>query len=97
MKAIYILDDQGAYGVGMADAFQKRIAEKGVKVLGRDQLDPKAADYSAILTKIKSMNADSLYYGGVGTAGVKLVKQSYDILPNDQEGRRRRACMAATC
>ncbi|WP_158744571.1 branched-chain amino acid ABC transporter substrate-binding protein [Acidisphaera sp. L21] len=82
VKAIYILDDQGAYGVGMADAFQKRIAEKGVKVLGRDQLDPKAADYSAILTKIKSMNADSLYYGGVGTAGVKLVKQSYDILPN---------------
>ncbi len=42
VKAIYILDDQGAYGVGMADAFQKRIADKGVKVLGRDQLDPKA-------------------------------------------------------
>ena len=86
VKAIYILDDQGAYGVGMADAFQKRIAEKGVKVLGRDQLDPKAADYSAILTKIKSMNADSLYYGGVGTAGVKLIKQSYDILPNIKKG-----------
>ncbi len=28
------------------------------------------------------MNADSLYYGGVGTAGVKLIKQSYDIVPN---------------
>ena len=86
VKAIYVLDDQGAYGVGMADAFQKRITEKGVKVLGRDQLDPKAADYSAILTKIKSLNADSLYYGGVGTAGVKLMKQSYDIVPAIKKG-----------
>ncbi len=86
VKSVYVLDDQGAYGVGMADAFQKRIADKGVKVLGRDQLDPKAADYSAILTKIKSMNADGLYYGGVGTAGVKLIKQSYDILPDIKKG-----------
>ena len=55
-------------------------------MLGRDQLDPKNADYSAILTKIKSMNADSLYYGGVGSAGVKLIKQSYEILPNIIKG-----------
>ena len=82
VKKIFILDDQGAYGIGMADAFQKKITAKGVEVLGRDQLDPKVADYSAILTKIKSLNADSLYYGGVGTAGVKLVKQSYEILPS---------------
>ena len=86
VKSVYVLDDQGAYGVGMADAFQKRIADKGVKVLGRDQLDPKAADYSAILTKIKSLNTDSLYYGGVGTAGVKLIKQAYDILPTIKKG-----------
>jgi branched-chain amino acid transport system substrate-binding protein len=86
VKSIYVLDDQGAYGVGMADAFQKRIESKGVKVLGRDQLDPKVADYSAILTKIKSLGAESIYYGGVGTAGVKLIKQSYEILPNIKKG-----------
>ena len=86
VKNIYILDDQGAYGVGIADSFQNRIKTKGVTVLGRDQLDPKAADYSAILTKIKSMNADSLYYGGVSNAAVKLVKQSYDILPTLKKG-----------
>ena len=82
VKKIFILDDQGAYGIGMADAFQARIKAKGVEVLGRDQLDPKVADYAAILTKIKSLGADSLYYGGVGSAGVKLIKQSYEILPS---------------
>jgi branched-chain amino acid transport system substrate-binding protein len=81
VKAVYVLDDSGAYGVGLADAFQKQAAVKGMKVLGRDRLDPKAADYTSVLTKIKSLGADGLYYGGVTEAGVKLVKQSYDIIP----------------
>src|SRR6266849_6389600 len=71
----------GAYGVGIADAFQHQAEKRGIKVLGRDQLNPKEADYTTVLTKIKSLNSDSLYYGGVGQAGVKVVKQSYDILP----------------
>ena len=81
VKTVYILDDSGAYGVGLADAFQGQAEKKGIKVLGRDRLDPKAADYTTVLTKIKSLNPDALYYGGVLQAGVKLAKQSYDIVP----------------
>ena len=86
VKSVYVLDDSGAYGVGIADSFQKRAEQKGIKVLGRDRLDPKAADYTAILTKIKSLNPDALYYGGVGQAGVKLAKQAYDIIPKVIKG-----------
>jgi len=82
IKSVYILDDSGAYGVGLADAYQGQIEKKGVKVLGRDRLDPKAADYTTVLTKIKSLNPDALYYGGVGQAGIKLAKQAYDIIPD---------------
>jgi branched-chain amino acid transport system substrate-binding protein len=82
VKSVYILDDSGAYGVGIADSFQKRADQKGIKVLGRDRLDPKAADYTAILTKIKSMAPEAIYYGGVTQAGVKLAKQSYEIIPS---------------
>jgi branched-chain amino acid transport system substrate-binding protein len=81
IKSVYILDDSGAYGVGLADAYQGQIEKKGVKVLGRDRLDPKAADYTTVLTKIKALNPDALYYGGVGQAGTKLAKQAYDIVP----------------
>ena len=80
-KSVYVLDDSGAFGVGVADAFQAQADKKGMKVLGRDRLDPKAADYSAILTKIKSLNPDAIYFGGVSQAGVKVAKQSYDIMP----------------
>ncbi len=81
VKSVYVLDDSGAYGVGMADAFQKQAAAKGIKVLGRDRLDPKAADYSAVMTKIKALNPDAIYYGGVGQAGVKVAKETYDMMP----------------
>jgi branched-chain amino acid transport system substrate-binding protein len=86
VKSVYILDDSGAYGVGMADAFERQAGKKGMNVMGRDRLDPKSADYSAILTKIKSLNPDAIYYGGVGQAGVKLAKQAYDIVPKMIKG-----------
>jgi branched-chain amino acid transport system substrate-binding protein len=82
VKSVYILDDSGAFGVGVADSFEKQAKAKGMQVIGRDRLDPKAADYTAILTKIKSQNPQALYYGGVTQAGVKLAKQAYDIIPN---------------
>ena len=86
VKTVYVLDDSGAYGVGLADAFQAQAEKKGIKVLGRDRLDPKAADYTAVLTKIKSLNPDAIYYGGVLQAGVKLAKQAYDIVPKMIKG-----------
>src|SRR5262249_23605487 len=86
VKTIYMLDDSGAYGVGIADAFQKQAEKNGIKVLGRDQLNPKEADYTTILTKIKALNPDALYYGGVAQAGVKLAKQAYDVVPDMLKG-----------
>jgi branched-chain amino acid transport system substrate-binding protein len=86
IKSVYILDDSGAYGVGLADAFEGQAKKIGMKVVGRDRLDPKNADYTTTLTKIKSLNPQALYYGGVDQAGVKLVKQAYQIIPKMVKG-----------
>ena len=86
VKTVYVLDDSGAYGVGIADSFQKQAAAKGIKVIGRDQLNPKEADYTTVLTKIKGMNPDAIYYGGVDQAGAKLAKQAYDVVPKMLKG-----------
>ncbi|MGC8468783.1 MAG: branched-chain amino acid ABC transporter substrate-binding protein, partial [Acetobacteraceae bacterium] len=85
-KSVYVLDDSGAYGVGLANAFIGQAKKKGIRVLGHDRLDPKAADYTTALTKIKSLDAASLYYGGVMQAGAKLAKQAYDIVPKMIKG-----------
>jgi branched-chain amino acid transport system substrate-binding protein len=81
VKSVYVLDDGGAFGVGIADSFERRAKELGIKVLGRDRLDPKEADYKTILTKIKGLNPDGLYYGGVMQAAAKLAPQAYEIMP----------------
>ncbi|WP_082070116.1 branched-chain amino acid ABC transporter substrate-binding protein [Bradyrhizobium sp. LTSP885] len=81
VKKVYILDDSGAYGVGLANAFENRAKAIGIEVVGHDQLDPKEADYTTALTKIKALNPDALYYGGVAQAGVKLAKQASETIP----------------
>jgi branched-chain amino acid transport system substrate-binding protein len=82
VKKLFILDDTGAYGVGIADAFEAQARKDGMRVLGHDQLDPHESDYTTVLTKIKGLDPDALYYGGSSLAGVKVVKQTYDVLPN---------------
>jgi branched-chain amino acid transport system substrate-binding protein len=82
VKSVFVLDDTGAYGVGIADTFQAQAAKRGIQVLGRDRVDPLQSDYRPLLTKIKSLNAQAMYCGSSALAGVKLVKQSYDIIPD---------------
>jgi branched-chain amino acid transport system substrate-binding protein len=82
IKKVVVLDDGGAYGVGMADAFAAQAKKKGMEVLIRDRLDPLNANYTAVLTRAKSLGTQALYYGGDPAAGTKVVKQSYDILPD---------------
>jgi branched-chain amino acid transport system substrate-binding protein len=86
VKTVYILDDSGAYGVGLANAFEAQAKKNGIEILGHDQLNPKEADYTTALTKIKALNPDALYYGGVAQAGVKLSKQAAETIPNMIKG-----------
>ena len=82
VKSVFVVDDTGAYGVGVADTFQAQAAKKGIKVLGRDRVDPLQSDYKPLMTKIKSLGAEAMYCGSSALAGVKLVKQSYEVVPN---------------
>ena len=76
VRSAYILDDGGAGGVGIADAFQAAAAKKGIKVLGRDKLNPKASDYATILTKITGLGPDLLEFGGITLTDAKLAKRT---------------------
>jgi branched-chain amino acid transport system substrate-binding protein len=82
VRSAYILDDGSAGGTGIADAFQAAARKKGIKILGRDTLNAREADYTTILTKISGLRPDLLEYGGTTQAGAKLAKQAYDILPS---------------
>jgi len=80
VKKVYILDDQELYGKGIADVFDATAKKLGIQVLGHEGIDPKAADYKALMTKIKALNPDLIYFGGItdNNAG-QLVKDMRNV------------------
>jgi branched-chain amino acid transport system substrate-binding protein len=65
VKSVYILDDQELYGKGLADVFSKQAKAQGINVLGHEGIDSKASDYKALMTKIKALNPDLVYFAGI--------------------------------
>ena len=74
-KSIGIVDDASDYGKGLADAVKK---EAGATVKVSDSIDPKAADFSAAVSKMKDANPDVIFFGGYYGEAVKLSTQLRD-------------------
>ena len=61
---VYIVDDTSVYGKGVADLFEAHARKIGLNVLGRDSIDSKAQEFSALMTRIKRKQPDLIYFGG---------------------------------
>jgi branched-chain amino acid transport system substrate-binding protein len=81
LRSVFVLDDFGPYGVSLADTFQRHAAKRGMKILGREPLNPKETDYTPELAKIQARAPEAIFYGGSAKVGVRLARQSYDLLP----------------
>src|SRR4051812_3438138 len=64
-KQLYILNDKEVYGKGIGDAVQAGASAAGIKVLGNDGIDTKAANFRSLATKVKGSGADCLFFGGI--------------------------------
>jgi branched-chain amino acid transport system substrate-binding protein len=78
MLKAFVVDDSTPYGTGLADAFAGQIKVDGGTVLGREKTSDKDTDFNALVTKIKGMNPDVIYYGGIYNSGALLSKQAHD-------------------
>jgi len=74
-KSIAIIDDRTAYGQGVADEFEKAVKAAGGKVVGREFTNDKASDFSAILTKLKGVKPDVVFYGGMDAVAGPMMRQ----------------------
>jgi branched-chain amino acid transport system substrate-binding protein len=73
--SVGVIDDASDYGKGLADQVKKIL---GATVKATDSIDPKAADFSAVVTKMKNANPDAIFFGGYYAEAVKLSKQLRD-------------------
>ena len=79
VKKIAIIDDQTTYGKGLADEFEKKFKGLGGTVLSREGITQGEKDFTPLLTKIKAIGPELIYYGGVYPELALLLKQSKKI------------------
>lgn len=64
-KKVFIANDKELYGKGIAGIFEKTSKKIGLEVLGNEGIDPKASNYRSLATKIRALNPDLVYFGGI--------------------------------
>jgi branched-chain amino acid transport system substrate-binding protein len=69
MKKVFVLHDRELYGKGVADVFKRVAGKLGLTIAGYEGIDPKAANFRSLATKIKATGCDLVYFGGTTQNG----------------------------
>ena len=75
-KNLVILHDKSAYGQGIADAVRKTAGENGLKEVLYEGINAGEKDYSALVTKLKELKADVVYFGGYHPEAGLIMRQA---------------------
>ncbi len=78
-KRIAIINDKGAYGKGLADAFKATLNKGGVTEVLNEALTPGDKDFSALTSRLKAEKVDVIYFGGYHPEAGLLVRQLADL------------------
>lgn len=85
VKSVYVLNDTQTYGQGVAQAFTTEAKKQGLNVLSSgaygEGWDAKQSSYEALFTKVKALNPEMVYLGGIfDNNGGQLVKDKFKVL-----------------
>jgi branched-chain amino acid transport system substrate-binding protein len=75
-KNVVLLHDKSAYGQGAADAVKAKMNEGGLKEILYEGLNAGEKDYSALITKLKELKADAVYFGGYHPEAGLIMRQA---------------------
>ena len=75
VRSVFVLDDGSLYGKGIAAAFRRTAASRGLAIAGRRSWDAEASGYVRLAGAIDRTGADAVYLAGLLFAnGGRLVK-----------------------
>ena len=77
-KKIAVLHDKSAYGRGLATVVQDSLHKAGATEVLFDGLNAGEKDYSAVVSKLKSLGVEVLYFGGYHTEAGLIRRQGAD-------------------
>jgi branched-chain amino acid transport system substrate-binding protein len=79
LKKLAVIDDSTAYGQGLADEFVAAVKASGGQVIRREHTNDKAVDFSAVLTSIKALNPDAIFFGGYDQQAAPMARQMKEL------------------
>lgn len=74
-KKVVVIHDKDTYGRGLADAMRIHLNSMGVKEVLYEGLTRGEKDFNALVTKVKALKADVVYFGGLHTEAGPFVRQ----------------------
>ena len=75
VRRVFVIDDAGVYGRGVASLFADRCREQGMVVLDHVSIDPQAAEFKSFVGSVMSADPDLVYFGGSArTKGGQLAR-----------------------
>jgi branched-chain amino acid transport system substrate-binding protein len=74
-KTWVIIHDTTDYGKGHDEYFTKSLTQDGGKILAHFGVGADQQDFTAILTKVKELNPQVVYFGGLTPIGVRIRSQ----------------------
>lgn len=75
----FVLDDMTTYGRGLAQEVIKELRVLGVPVLGHEGVTQGDKDFVPLLTKLKALDPDLVYFAGMFPEGALLLRQRADV------------------
>ena len=78
-RRIFILDDMTTYGRGLANEFEKKARALHAEILGHEGITQGDKDFVPLLTKVRSLNPNLLYFAGMFPEGALLIKQRAEV------------------
>jgi len=78
-KKIVVLSDYSSYAVGLADSAASAIKAVGGNLIYQGKIKSGTQNFTAVLTKIKSMEPDAIYFSGYYTDGGLIRAQQIQL------------------
>ena len=77
-KKVAVVHDKTTYGQGLADETRKAMNAKGVKEVSYEGVNKDDKDFTALVSKLKQVNPDLVYWGGLHDTGGIILRQMRD-------------------
>jgi branched-chain amino acid transport system substrate-binding protein len=74
-KKIAFVHDKTTYGQGLADETRKALNAKGMKEVMFEGVNKDDKDFTALVSKLKAVNPDLVYWGGLHDTGGLILRQ----------------------